>query len=317
MKPLISACVLSIFAFIFSVAGCGDNAPESFTDGRSLVEIVGSGNSDLFRIARDRYTGSIRDLPIGVFDSGIGGLTVLSEILAVDEFDNNTHERGADGRPDFENERFIYLGDQANMPYGNYPSEGKVEFLRELIVKDAVFLLGERYWPTAASDAPLFDKLPVKAIVIACNTATAYGLEDVRTALVSWGIPIYLVGVVEAGAKGAIEELKERGSDGAVAVMATVGTCRSEGYPRAIGNVARENGVAIPDVTQQGSLGLAGAIEGDETFVVDPSKAVAVEYRGPSTDNSAAPIDPSLAESRTVSRRRGFSATPAILRRGG
>lgn len=297
MKPLISACVLSIFALFFSAGGCGNNAPETFVNGRSLVEIAGSGDSNLFRITRDRYNGAIRDLPIGVFDSGIGGLTVLSEILTVDEFDNATHARGADGRPDFENERFIYLGDQANMPYGNYPSENKVGFLRELIVKDAVFLLGERYWPTAASDAPLFDKPPVKAIVIACNTATAYGLEDVRAALVTWGIPIYLVGVVEAGAKGAIEELKERGSDGAVAVMATVGTCKSEGYPRAIEAVALENGVDIPDVTQQGSLGLAGAIEGDESFVVDSAKAGTVEYRGPSTGNSAAPIDPALAES--------------------
>src|SRR5687768_12730338 len=54
-------------------------------------------------------------LPSGVFDSGIGGLTVLEAILKVDAFNNETLRPGADGKPDFAGERFIYLGDQANM----------------------------------------------------------------------------------------------------------------------------------------------------------------------------------------------------------
>ena len=84
-------------------------------------------------------------LPIGVFDSGIGGLTVLEAILTLDTFNNRTLQPGADGVPDFAGERFVYFGDQANMPYGNYPQKGREIFLRELIVKDAVFLLGRRY----------------------------------------------------------------------------------------------------------------------------------------------------------------------------
>ncbi|HND56117.1 MAG TPA: hypothetical protein PLV92_27060, partial [Pirellulaceae bacterium] len=47
-----------------------------------------------------------RNLPIGVFDSGIGGLTVLEAILRIDEHDNESHQPGADGRPDFAGERF-------------------------------------------------------------------------------------------------------------------------------------------------------------------------------------------------------------------
>ena len=84
-------------------------------------------------------------LPIGVFDSGIGGLTVLEALLTADAFDNETLKPGPDGKPDFEDERFIYLGDQANMPYGNYSKEGKTDYLRELILKDATFLLGKRH----------------------------------------------------------------------------------------------------------------------------------------------------------------------------
>src|SRR5215207_8596339 len=69
--------------------------------------------------------GDRSQLPIGVFDSGIGGLTVLEAILKLDAFNNTTLQPGADGVPDFAGEKFIYLGDQANMPYGNYPSKGR------------------------------------------------------------------------------------------------------------------------------------------------------------------------------------------------
>ena len=57
----------------------------------------------------------LRKLPIGVFDSGIGGLTVLEAILKLDQHHNDTGAPGADGVPDFAGERFVYLGDQANM----------------------------------------------------------------------------------------------------------------------------------------------------------------------------------------------------------
>lgn len=70
------------------------------------------------------YQTETRSLPIGVFDSGIGGLTVLEAILELDAFNNETLRPGSDGRPDFENDQFVDLGDQANMPYGNYAAAG-------------------------------------------------------------------------------------------------------------------------------------------------------------------------------------------------
>ena len=240
------------------------------------------------------YRSGLKKFPIGVFDSGIGGLTVLEEVLTSDNFTNDTGEPVPDNRPDFEHERFVYLGDQANMPYGNYSSEDKIEFLRELILKDAVFLLGSRYWPSGAHEVPRYDKPPVKAIVIACNTATAYGLEDVKAALEEWSIPVFLVGVVQAGADGAVEALKKQGENGSVAVMATVGTCRSEGYVRAVEKSAREAGMNPPGVIQQGCLGLAGAIEGDASYISLSEAADDAMYRGPAQDNTDAPIEPAL-----------------------
>lgn len=244
-----------------------------------------------FRFDPSAFSNDTRQLPIGVFDSGIGGLTVLEAILALDAFNNDTLSPGSDGRRDFENERFVYLGDQANMPYGNYAAVGKEMFLRELILKDAVFLLGRRYWPSGGSPKPVFDKPPVKAIVIACNTATAYGLEDLRTGMKAWNIPVPVIGVVEAGARGVSEEIAPTDSKRGVAVLATVGTCSSLAYPKAIVASVGLAGKRVPEIVQQGSIGLAGAIEGDTAFIASATDQDADRYQGPRNNNPAAPLD--------------------------
>lgn len=213
---------------------------------------------------KGKSSAEISEFPIGVFDSGIGGLTVLEALMKADFFDNETLTPGGDGRPDFAGEKFVYLGDQANMPYGNYPAAGRTDYLRELILKDVVFLLGRRcHLPTGEGGfAPRFGKAPVKAIVIACNTATAFGLEDVRSMLSRWEVPVFVIGVVDAAARG----LKETPGDGAVGVLATLGTCASNVYPKTVARTFGMAGRAQPSVTQWGSAQLAGVIEGDPAF---------------------------------------------------
>jgi glutamate racemase len=237
--------------------------------------------------AGERSDKSAAELPIGVFDSGIGGLTVLEAILALDAFNNDSLQPGADGRRDLENESFVYLGDQANMPYGNYPSSGRQDFLRELILKDAAFLLGNRVWADSTAAVPEFTKPPVKGIVIACNTATAWGLEDIRRLVDAWQVPVFVIGVVEAGARG-VMELNRSGDERTVAVLATVGTCGIQAYPRAIGRATGQAGQRAPEVIQQGSVSLAGVIEGDPAFVL--SDGATSEYLGPSTTSTTAPL---------------------------
>ena len=224
------------------------------------------------------YRRDLRDLPIGVFDSGVGGLTVLEAIKAHDRHDNLTGKDGADGVPDFAGERFVYFGDQANMPYGNYSAVGRTDFLRELVLRDALFLLGRRH---ARGVKP-----PVKAIVIACNTATAYGLEDIRSAMNSWDIPVIVIGVVEAGAQGLAETAD--GAQGGVAVLATVGTCASNAYPQAIAKVSGR------PVRQLGSATLAAAIEGDpsvKTPIRDIIRTEVGAFLKSAATDQATPID--------------------------
>ena len=239
----------------------------------------------------------LNDLPIGVFDSGIGGLTVLETILGLDAYHNHTARPGPDGIPDFEGEKFIYFGDQANMPYGNYASRGDVNFLRELIVRDAMFLLGTKSWQSPAAPEVVYSKPPVKAIVIACNTATAFGLSDIRAAIEGWRLTIPVIGVVEAGANSLVQQLPSKGPAETIAVMATLGTCSSNAYPKAISKAAGQAGKRVPLVIQQGSIGLAGAIEGNPSFVQSNASDAhtTVPYQGPSSDNPNAKIQPDLA----------------------
>lgn len=138
-------------------------------------------------------------LPIGVFDSGTGGLTVLEAILALDAFNNETGKPGADGKPDFTKEYFQYLADQANMPYGNYAAENKTDLLKEHIQKNMQFFL---------TDA--VQKPPVKMIVLACNTATAYALLDIKLKLQQDHIDVPVIGVIDAGSKAALAYQQKR-----------------------------------------------------------------------------------------------------------
>ena len=184
--------------------------------------------------------------PIGVFDSGIGGMTVLDKMLTMDLYDNATHERKSDGKPDFANERFVYLGDQANMPYGDYAAAGKSEYLKKLILADAGFLLSEN----------------AKTVVIACNTATAWGLEGVSKKTAKENVDT--IGVIGAGVESAFSHPLVRNAKGAISigVMATPGTIASGAYARAIAAEAKKRGIEFPVSTvSQGCAGLADAVE--------------------------------------------------------
>jgi len=141
-------------------------------------------------------------LPIGIFDSGVGGLTVYSAL----------HEH-------LPNERFVYLGDTARVPYGT-KSLATVE---RYAVENARFLAAHG----------------IKMLVVACNTASALALPAIRSAL-----EIDVVGVIGPGARAAVlsESAKELQTGGqrqkrAIGVIATESTVQSGAYTKAIGRI--------------------------------------------------------------------------------
>lgn len=139
-----------------------------------------------------------KSAPIGVFDSGVGGLTVAREIMRL-----------------LPNENIVYFGDTARVPYGSKSQETIIRYSRQII----------RFLKTKK----------VKAIVIACNTASALALETVSKEV---GVPI--IGVVEPGARAAIEATGNK----KIGVVATEATINSAIYTQMIQAVDEQIEVA-------------------------------------------------------------------------
>jgi glutamate racemase len=126
--------------------------------------------------------------PIGVFDSGIGGLTVAHEIIR-----------------QLPHESIVYFGDTARVPYGPKSPNTVRRYSQEI--------------------GSFLREQGVKALVVACNTATAHALTTLRETL-----PMPVLGVIEPGARAAVSATRR----GHIGVIGTVGTIKSGAYERAI-----------------------------------------------------------------------------------
>ncbi len=129
---------------------------------------------------------SLRNRPIGIFDSGVGGLTVVKSV-----------------RKQLPNEDIIYFGDTARVPYGNKSRSTIIRFANEIMG----FLV----------------KNKVKAVVVACNTASSLSLPDLKRRY-----PMPIIGVIEPGVKAAIKNTKTK----RVGVIGTESTIKSGAYDR-------------------------------------------------------------------------------------
>ena len=138
-----------------------------------------------------------RNLPLGIFDSGVGGLTVYRAL----------HER-------LPNERFVYLGDTARVPYGT-KSLATVE----------------RY---AVENSKFLEAHGIKLLVVACNTASALALPAIRRA-----IRVPVIGVIEPGSRAAVEVAQKQN----IGVIATEATVNSGAYSKAIASFRQDGEV--------------------------------------------------------------------------
>jgi glutamate racemase len=120
-----------------------------------------------------------KNLPIGVFDSGVGGLTAAREIMR-----------------QMPNEKIVYFGDTARVPYGNKSSKTILKYSGQI----------ERFLLSRG----------VKAIAVACNTASAYALPELEK-----DCPVPIIGVIKPGAKTAAE-ITENGRIGVIGTTATI-----------------------------------------------------------------------------------------------
>lgn len=276
--------------FLFLI-GCRSNAPIT----RDLESSILNNTKSFYYIDFEAYPKQKNKLPIGIFDSGTGGLTVFSAIVNFDGNNNNDHKVGSDGILDFQKEEFIYLGDQANMPYGNYAKENNIDLLKEHIIKDVQFLMGNKYYSDKYDRNANTDKSPVKAIVIACNTATAYGKEDIEQFVSKTNTGIKVIGVIDAGVRAAFENLDKQ-EDAIIGVFATLGTVASQGYKNTILKYKEEiNFTGVIEIFSQGGLGIAEAVDEDLNFFDKMLKEPRNDYKGPGLDGDVK-IDKTLLD---------------------
>jgi glutamate racemase len=125
---------------------------------------------------------------IGVFDSGVGGLTVLKELIRLNP-----------------SASYAYFGDTARLPYGSKSAETVARY--------------------AVSAAHFLRRRGAEMLVIACNTATALALNEIKQA-----VDVPVIGVVEPGAEAAARASQAR----VVTVIATQATVGSHAYHRAL-----------------------------------------------------------------------------------
>ncbi len=170
--------------------------------------------------------------PIGIFDSGLGGLTVAAAVARA-----------------LPNEDIVYLGDTARVPYGTRSPATVVRYAR----KNVSFLRAKG----------------VKLVVVACNTVSAQGLGGLAD-----GSELPLLGVIRPGVRAALEV--SRG--GAIAVLGTPATIRSNAYEQAI----HERVPGRPVVQIPCPLFVPLVEEG--WLDHDVTRAVAKEYLGPLAD---------------------------------
>lgn len=281
------ATFLAIGAVTLFLFSCGEKGKTGQATKKNIVSTIINDPSSFYHI--DFTQPKHKNLPIGVFDSGTGGLTVLEAILNFDRYKNETGTAlGSDGKMDFLKESFIYFGDQANMPYGNYSKEKKVDLLKEHIIKDVQFLLGDKFYAKPSDKNFETSKESVKAIVIACNTATAYGKEYVEEFLKKTPSKIKVIGVIDAGVRGALETLG-KDENAVIGVLATAGTVSSKGYKKTIFRLKKSLGYkGTIEVIQQGGVGIAEAIDEDVNYIDRRAKGIRKDYKGPGLEEAFA-----------------------------
>ena len=293
MKMHRSIKIFYSFFIILLVTSCSQ---EKGIKKRTIQEDILTNKNSFFYVNVKNYPKKNKKLPIGIFDSGTGGLTVLDAIVNSDLFDNSDHSASVKGdtKRDFDEECFIYLGDKANMPYGEYAGNNKTDLLKEHVIKDMQFLLGNKYYRNEYDNKPQVDKQPMKALVIACNTATAYGKTDIEDFIERAGIDLKVIGVIGAGVRGALETI-EKDENTIVGIMATAGTVASNGYPNTVIEQKEKLGYKGKiESYQQAGIGLAAAIDGEVDYLNPELTAPRDNYRGPSFKNEKAKIDKNI-----------------------
>lgn len=241
------------------------------------------------------YPKEIYKLPIGIFDASTDAFCVLEKFLTMDKFNNITGKMKPDGIADFGGENFQYLADNANGPYRAYLPDNE-PFLKELILKSVIFLMGRSYYNLNIDDFKSGVKEPVKCIILASNIGSVTSSEDVSNFIKKSGTGVVVVETMEAGIRDMLENMNSN-ENYSIGILSPEQIITPREYEAIIRKKAAEEGIrGVLQIFNQEAVGLDQAIIGNSDYIDTKADSVRDDYKGPTIGISYNNIDLSLMD---------------------
>ena len=279
---------------LLTAVSCGNKAGTE-----SLLPIsrkaLGDSTSIYYGDFKD-YPADLPRLAIGVFDGSPDGFAVVEKLLTIDNYDNITGRPVHDGIADFGGEYIQILFDAANGPYGGYIDGGNIDFLKEQLIRNTIFLTGTRYYNLAVDEYQSGFKDPVKLVIVSSPVADLYGMNDISSLLEYIGTGVRAVGVIDAGIRKALSDVDSDGNL-SVGVLYSSDGVPSKEYETAIRNMAADYGVdGMLQIFNQEGIGIDEAIQGDPAYIDTSATVARSGYAGPVSGISYNNLDVSLLD---------------------
>ncbi len=279
---------------LVALAGCAEKVEEVTLPAIAQAAIY--DETSIYFQDYGNYEKELSRLPIGVMDWSIDGYSVVEMFLTSDGYDNvaGTHE--ADGIVDFGGENFQFLLDMANGPYYQYILGDNVDFLKEQVLRNVIFLTGNSYYNLAVDETPMGIKPRVKLVVVASPVADYKVMEDINGFLAATGTGVRALGVMSCGIESMVADIARK-EEVSVSVLFPDGGLKARNYEEALRAAAAAKGFTGKlNVFGQETEGLSQAIKGNKDYVDESVSRLRLNYQGPQIGISYNNIDLALIE---------------------
>lgn len=258
------------------------------TTNKKLIPISEKSLNDstsIFYTDFDSYkTLSLDTLPIGIYSSDLEGFYLLDKLLLADNVNNISGENKPDQIRDFAGENVQLVVDMANSPYNYYLTENNKDYLRELIVKNVLFLLGDKYYIRSSDKVPYGIKNRCKIIILGSGFTEYLSSRDINDLLSQSNSGVKFVGVVESTMKSIFQPFEEQHVKDSISVgvLTTSELSTHDVY----GNSIRSYQKSLPyktfiKILTQNCSGLSEALSGNINFVDSTIHTPRESYMGP------------------------------------
>lgn len=273
-------CPIAIILSSLSLlCGC-----EEQQQGVELLDISKKALSDSTFLYYDNYSDypeELATLPIGLFDSSLDGFEVVEAFLTIDQFDNITGAFHPDNIPDFGGENFQFLADLANGSYVDYVGGSNTSFLKEHLMTNLFFMMGNSYYTLSVDDFKTGHKERVKAVVNLTNTADYLIGDEFENFAQQSGSGLISIGLMSSGINSLFESCADMPKV-CVGILSSGDDITIREYESAINQRASQRGSSVNiKILSQRAIGLEEAIMGEYDYIAPLTTYIRSNYKGP------------------------------------